>query len=132
MFQESDIVPRLRDNTLRIGVGWFAICIGLRLAFGLSLIYWASDIIAGPGYIKLVVLSLLVVPMLGFLRKYLVVFPVWKSYLKTVLALGCSIILVVLGLINKQEYFIISAGIILIADVLMGVMSRHLVEVLAI
>ena len=42
MFNVSDIPLKLRDNTLHIGVEWYAFCILLRISIGLGMIIYNS------------------------------------------------------------------------------------------
>ena len=42
MFSVADIPLKLRDNTLHVGVEWYAFCILLRVCIGLGMIVYNS------------------------------------------------------------------------------------------
>ncbi len=135
MFDKRDIPIRLQDKTLRLDSSWYALCILLRLTLGLTLIYKANNLATCESsniwkYIRWAIIIILVIPLIGFTRKHIILLPTWKSYLRAVLSLALALILFVMGWIKSNPLYVMFSGLIIMLDVLSGVMSRHLVEIL--
>jgi hypothetical protein len=62
----------------------------------------------------------------GFLRKYYTINPVWKVYMRYIIIAVCVICLVSVSIWKNREDLLSIAGILVIVDVLMGVMSRYI------
>jgi hypothetical protein len=126
MFSSSDIPLKLRDNTLHVGVAWYAFCILLRVCIGLGMIIYNSWLLEHGRWILWVIIGLMVFTAFGFLRKYYTVNPVWKVYMRYIIMAICVVCLVSIGIWKKRDDLIAIAGIFIIIDVLMGVMSRYI------
>lgn len=126
MFTASDIPIKLRDNTLRVDVAWYALCIVLRISIGLGLILYNTWLLEKGKWLMWVVIAIMTITSLGFIRKYMFVHPVWKVYLRYVIMALCVIILLYSGLTNMRQDLIVVAGIFIIFDVLMGMSSRYI------
>lgn len=126
MFSVSDIPVKLRDNTLHVGVEWYALCIGLRLCIGLGMIIYNSWLLEKGRWILWGIIGLMVFTGLGFLRKYYTVSPVWKVYMRYIIMSVCVVVLIGFGMWQKREDLISIAGILIMVDILMGVMSRYI------
>jgi len=126
MFSSSDIPLKLRDNTLHVGVAWYAFCILLRVCIGLGMIIYNSWLLEHGRRILWVIIGLMVFTAFGFLRKYYTVNPVWKVYMRYIIMAICVVCLVSVGILKMRDDLIANAGIFIIIDVLMGVMSRYI------
>lgn len=126
MFSVGDIPVKLRDNTLHVGVEWYALCIVLRLCIGLGMIIYNSWLLEKVRWILWGIIGLMVFTGLGFLRKYYTVSPVWKVYMRYIIMAVCVVCLVAVGLWQNREDLISIAGVLIVVDVLMGVMSRYI------
>jgi hypothetical protein len=126
MFSVSDIPLKLRDNTLRVGVEWYAFCILLRVCMGLGLIIYNSWLLEKGQWVLWLIIGLMVFTGFGFLRKYYTVSPVWKVYMRFIIVAACVVCLVSVGLWQKRSDLICVAGVLILVDILMGVMSRYI------
>lgn len=126
MFSVADIPVKLRDSTLRVGVEWYALCIVLRLCIGLGMVIYNSWLLEKGRWILLGIIGLMVFTGLGFLRKYYTVSPVWKVYMRYIIIALCVVVLVGFGMWKKREDLISIAGLLIVVDILMGVMSRYI------
>ena len=126
MFSVADIPLKLRDNTLHVGVEWYAFCILLRVCIGLDMIVYNSWLLEKGRWILWGIIGLMVFTGFGFLRKYYTVSPVWKVYMRFIIVAACVVCLVAVGLWTGREDLISIAGLLVIIDVLMGVMSRYI------
>ena len=63
---------------------------------------------------------------LGFLIKYYTVSPVWKVYMRFIIVATCVVCLVSVGIWSGRCDLIAIAGVLILVDVLMGVMSRYI------
>jgi len=126
MFSVSDIPLKLRDNTLHVGVEWYVLCIVLRLCIGLGMIIYNSWLLVKGQWILWVIIGLMVFTGFGFLRKYYIVRPVWKVYMRFIIVAVCVVCFVSIGIWKERQDLIAIAGILVIVDVLIGVMSRYI------
>lgn len=126
MFSVSDIPLKLRDNTLRVGVEWYAFCILLRVFMGLGMVIYNSWLLDSGRWVLWVIIGLMVFTGLGFLSKYYTVRPVWKVYMRYIIMAACVVLLIGVGIWKSRTDLISIAGVLIIIDVLMGVMSRYL------
>lgn len=126
MFSVSDIPVKLRDNTLRVGVEWYALCIVLRISIGLSMVIYNSWLLVKGRLVLWGIIGLMIFTGLGFLKKYYTVNPVWKIYMRYIIISACVVMLVVFGIWQKRKDLISIAGVLIIVDILMGVMSRYM------
>jgi hypothetical protein len=126
VFRVDDIPIKLRDNTLHVGVAWYAFCIVLRLCIGLGLIVYNSWLLEKGKWVLWVIIGLMVFTGLGFLKKYIELAHVWKVYMRYIVMAVCVIILVGLAMWLDRCDLISIAGIFVIVDVLMGIQSRYI------
>lgn len=126
MFCVSDIPVKLRDNTLRVGAAWYALCIVLRISIGLSMVIYNSWLLEKGRWFLWGMIGLMIFTGLGFLRKYYTVNPVWKNYMRYIIISVCVVVLIVFGMCQKREDLISIAGVLIVVDILMGVMSRYI------
>jgi hypothetical protein len=126
MFSVSEIPLKLRDNTLHVGVEWYAFCILLRICIGLGMVIYNSWLLDSGQWILWVILGLMVFTGFGFLRKYYTVRPVWKVYMRYIIMAACVVLLIGVGIWKSRCDLIAIAGVLIIVDVLMGVMSRYI------
>lgn len=126
VFRDTDIPIKLRDNTLHVGVQWYALCIVLRVCIGLGLIIYNSWLLEKGRWILWGVIGLMGFTSLGFLKKYIELGPVWKVYIRYIVMALCVIILVGLAMLFGRSNLISIAGIFVIVDVLMGIQSRYI------
>jgi hypothetical protein len=126
MFSAGDIPLKLRDNTLHVGVEWYAFCILLRVCIGLGMILYNSWLLDSGRWVLWVIVGLMVFTGLGFLKKYYSVSPVWKVYIRYIIMAACVVLLIGVGIWKARCDLIAIAGVLIIVDVLMGVMSRYI------
>jgi hypothetical protein len=126
MFSVGDIPLKLRDNTLHVGVEWYAFCILLRVCIGLGMIIYNSWLLESGRWVLWVIIGLMVFTGLGFLKKYYTVRPVWKVYMRYIIMAVCVVLLIGVGIWKARCDLIAIAGVLIIVDVLMGVMSRYI------
>lgn len=128
MFNVSDIPLKLRDNTLHIGVEWYAFCILLRISIGLGMIIYNSWLLNNHigKWILWIIIGIMIFTGVGFLRKYYTVSPVWKVYMRYIIIAVCVVLLLGVGIWKDRSDLIAGAGVLIIVDVLMGVMSRYI------
>jgi hypothetical protein len=122
----SDIPLKLRDNTLHVGVEWYAFCILLRVCIGLGMIIYSSWLLESGRWILWLIMGLMVFTGFGFLRKYYTVSPVWKVYMRYIIIAVCVVLLLAVGIWKRRCDLVAIAGVLIIVDVLMGVMSRYI------
>lgn len=98
-------------------------CVILRCTIGLALILYQSKLIDVDSKIRYLLMAFCALVVLLFGYKYHKFIQsdvvVWKSYLRTIVAYSFAG-----GLIYNKRFD--SAGIVMIADALMGLQSRHL------
>lgn len=126
MFSVSDIPLKLRDNTLHVGVEWYAFCILLRVCIGLGMVIYNSWLLDSGRWVLWIIIGLMLFTGIGFLKKYYTVRPVWKVYMRYVIMTACVVLLISVGIWKGRCDLIAIAGVLIIVDVLMGVMSRYL------
>ena len=126
MFSAGDIPLKLRDNTLYVGVEWYAFCILLRVCIGLGMILYNSWLLDSGRWVLWIIIGIMVFTGLGFLKKYYTVRPVWKVYMRYIIMTACVVLLIGVGIWKSRCDLIAIAGVLIIVDVLMGVMSRYI------
>ncbi len=126
MFSVSDIPLKLRDNTLHVGVEWYAFCILLRACIGLGMVIYNSWLLDSGRWILWIIMGIMAFTGAGFLKKYYTVSPVWKVYMRYIIIAACVVLLIGVGIHKDRSDLIAVAGVLIVVDVLMGVMSRYI------
>lgn len=122
-------IPKPRDPFLKLPPSlYFWICFPLRILLGLSLILSARWTVEDAIWYPYAVGGVIALAALGLMRKGWVnrAKPVWKNYTRAVTGLMAGAAVLFVGAATSDVTLIVTGGILVLFDALMGQQSRHM------